>query len=118
VSCNDVIYVATFAGMWKYDGATWTQLGSLGRPYLAGIASDVNLASNGLAYASSETVYRTTNSGDTWSQSGNGIDANTIFSTLIASSSTPNKVYVSTYNNGFFIRTDGCLTASADNDSL
>jgi len=118
VSCNDVIYVATFAGMWKFDGATWTQLGSLGRPYLAGIASDVNLASNGLAYASSETVYRTTNSGDTWSQSGNGIDANTIFSTLIASSTTPNKVYVSTYNNGFFVSTDGGLNWSSSNASL
>jgi hypothetical protein len=108
-----ILWVGTNLGVFTNMGGSWIQLGTFSTNALV-----IGPPPSYPFYAGTDTgVYKSTDSGGTWSPSNTGL-TNTIVMALAINPATPTTLYAGTYGGGVFKSTNSGGTWSAVNSGL
>ena len=103
VDANSHVYAATSAGLWKWDGASWTDYPDLPNTDLTGVAID----SGKLYVATAEGgVYLSENGGTSWIEDNDGFDGSLDLAVggLYLGTSGATVLYAGTHNSGVWAK--------------
>jgi photosystem II stability/assembly factor-like uncharacterized protein len=109
-AATNTLYAATFRGLFKtQDAANWTRVTAL--PFDSILSVGIAPGTGAVLAGATQGVFRSTNSGTTFSRANSGITSNAMASLLFpAGASTP--LYAGTKHSGIFRTADGGTTWS------